>query len=37
MKESIQEKYVAIVNIHAPNIGPPQYIRKIPTAIKRRD
>ena len=34
MKESIQEKYVAIVNIHAPNIGPPQYIRKMLTDIK---
>jgi len=27
IKESIQEEDIAIVNIYAPNIGAPQYIR----------
>ena len=31
---SIQEEDIAIVNIYAPNIGAPQYIRQILTAIK---
>ena len=31
---SIQEKDVTIVNIYAPNIGAPQYIRQMLTAIK---
>ena len=34
IKGSIQEEYITIVNIYAPNIGAPQYIRQIPTAIK---
>ena len=34
IKESIQEEDITIVNIYAPNIGTPQYIRQIPTAIK---
>ena len=33
-KGSIQEEDITIVNIYAPNIGAPQYIRKILTAIK---
>ena len=28
IKESIQEEDIAIVNIYAPNIGTPQYIRQ---------
>ena len=32
--ESIQEEDITIVNIYAPNIGAPQYIRQILTAIK---
>ena len=34
IKGSIQEEYVTIVNIYAPNIGAPQYIRQVLTAIK---
>ena len=34
IKGSIQEKDITIVNIYAPQIGAPQYIRKILTAIK---
>ena len=34
IKGSIQEEDVTIVNIYAPNIGAPQYIRQILTAIK---
>ena len=33
-KGSIQEKDITVVNIYAPNIGAPQYIRQILTAIK---
>ena len=32
---SIQEEDIAIVNIYAPNIEAPQYIRQLLTAIKR--
>ena len=32
---STQEKDIAIVNIYAPNIGAPQYIRQTLTDIKR--
>ena len=32
---SIQEKDTTIVNIYAPNIGAPHYIRQMLTAIKR--
>ena len=35
IKGSIQEEIITIVNIYAPNIGAPQYIRQILTAIKR--
>ena len=31
---SIQEEYITIVNIYASNIGAPQYIRQLLTAIK---
>ena len=34
IKGSIQEEEIKIVNIYAPNIGAPQYIRQILTAIK---
>ena len=33
MKESIQEEDITIVNIYAPNIGAPQYIRQTLTDI----
>ena len=34
IKGSIQEDHITIVNIYAPNIGAPQYIRQMITAIK---
>ena len=34
IKGSIQEEVTTIVNIYAPNIGVPQYIRQTPTNIK---
>ena len=34
IKGSIQEEDITIVNIYAPNIGAPQYIRQIITVIK---
>ena len=34
IKGSIQEEYITIINIYAPNIGPPQYIRQRLTAVK---
>ena len=34
IKGSIQEKDITIINIYAPNIGAPQYIRQLLTAIK---
>ena len=33
-KRSIQEKDMTIVNIYAPNIGTPQYVRQTLTDIK---
>ena len=36
IKGSIQEEYIAIVNKYAPNIGAPQYIRQLLTAVKRK-
>ena len=33
---SIQEEEITIVNIYAPNIGAPQYIRQILTDIKEK-
>ena len=34
IKGSIQEEDITTVNIYAPNIGAPQYIRPMLTAIK---
>ena len=34
IKGSIQEEDITIINIYAPNIGSPQYIRQLLTAIK---
>ena len=34
IKRSIQEEDITIVNIYAPNIGAPQYIRQTLTDIK---
>ena len=34
IKGSIPEEDITIVNIYAPNIGAPQYIRQMPTDIK---
>ena len=34
IKGSIQEEDITIVNIYAPNIGTPQYIRQTQTDIK---
>ena len=34
IKRSIQEEDITIVNIYAPNVGAPQYIRQMLTAIK---
>ena len=34
IKGSIQEEHITIINIYAPNIGAPQYIRQMLTAIK---
>ena len=33
IKESIQEQDITIINIYAPNIGAPQYIRQLLTAM----
>ena len=34
IKGSIQEEIIAIINIYAPNIGAPQYIRQMLTSMK---
>ena len=34
IKGSIQEEDITIINIYAPNIGTPQYIRQLLTATK---
>ena len=34
IKESIQEEAITIINIYAPNIGAPPYIRQILTSMK---
>ena len=34
MKGSIQEEDITIINIYAPNIGAPQYIGQMLTALK---
>ena len=36
IKGSIQEEDITIVNIYAPNIGAPQYVRQMLTAKKRK-
>ena len=36
IKGSIQEENITIINIYAPNIGTPQYIRQMLTTIKRK-
>ena len=34
IKGSTQEEDITIINIYAPNIGAPQYIRQLLTALK---
>ena len=34
IKGSIQEKDITIINIYAPNIGAPQYVRQMLTSMK---
>ena len=34
IKRSIQEEDIAIINIYAPNIGTPQYVRQMLTSMK---
>ena len=34
VKGSIQEEDITIINIYAPNIGEPQYVRQMLTSIK---
>ena len=34
IKGSIQEEVITIINIYAPNIGAPQYVRQMLTRIK---
>ena len=34
IKGSIQEEDIIIINIYAPNIGSPQYVRQILTSMK---
>jgi len=34
MKESTQEYNIIIINIYAPNIGAPQYVRQMLTSMK---
>ena len=36
IKGSIQEEDITIINIYAPNIGAPQYMRQLLTAIKEK-
>jgi len=35
IKGSIQEEDITIINIYAPNIGAPQYVRQMLTSMKR--
>ena len=35
IKRSIQEEDITIINIYAPNIGAPQYVRQMLTSMKR--
>ena len=34
IKESIQEEDITVINIYAPNIGAPQYVRQMLTSMK---
>ena len=34
LKGSIQEEYITIINIYAPNIGAPQYVRQMLASMK---
>ena len=34
IKGSIQEEDITIINIYAPKIGAPQYVRQMPTSMK---
>ena len=34
IKESTQEEDITIINIYAPNIGAPQYVRQFLTSVK---
>ena len=34
IKESMQEKDITIINLYAPNIGAPQYVRQMLTSMK---
>ena len=34
-QRSIQEEDITIINIYAPNIGAPQYVRQMLTSMKR--
>ena len=34
IKGSIQEEDITLINIHAPNIGAPQYVRQMLTSMK---
>ena len=34
IKGSIQEEHITTINIYAPNIGAPQYVRKMLTSMK---
>ena len=34
IKESIEEEGITIINVYAPNIGAPQYIRQMLTTMK---
>ena len=36
IKGSIQEEDITIINIYAPNLGAPQYVRKMLTSMKRK-
>ena len=36
IKGSVQKEDITIINIYAPNIGAPQYIRKTLTDIKEK-
>ena len=37
IKGSIQEEDITMLNIYAPNIGSPQYIKQLLTTLKRTD